>query len=84
MLCVGEEEQWDVNVYLKWWEAKKKKIAAKKALLQLAKDEREFSRFRSKAVDVKEEDEASDVSLDGLSYEDAHLAFDIEKSPKLD
>lgn len=70
-----------MEVYLKWWEAKKKRIAAKKALQVLAQDEREFSRSRSKAV---QEDEAEDVSLDGLSYEDAHLAFDNEKSPKLD
>ncbi|PWA44347.1 hypothetical protein CTI12_AA527230 [Artemisia annua] len=54
----------------------------KKTRIQLAKDEKEFS--RSKAVVAEEEDDSSDVPFDGLSYEDARLAFDREKSPKLD
>ncbi|PWA59479.1 hypothetical protein CTI12_AA391260 [Artemisia annua] len=78
----GQEEQWDVNVWLQWWTAERKKKATKKALLQVAKDEKEFS--RSKAVVAEEEDDSSDVPFDGLSYKDAHLAFDREKSPKLD
>ena len=60
-----------------WKEENNNKIA----LRQLAKDEKEFR--RSKAIVVEDEDDMSDVSLDGLSYEDAHLAFDREKSPKL-
>ncbi|PWA95456.1 hypothetical protein CTI12_AA050630 [Artemisia annua] len=49
--------------------------------VNVAKDEKEFS--RSEAVVAEEEDDSSDVPFDGLSYEDAHLAFDREKSPKL-
>ncbi|PWA46056.1 hypothetical protein CTI12_AA512530 [Artemisia annua] len=79
--CKGQEEQWDLNVWLQWWTAERKKKATKKTRIQLAKDEKEFS--RSKAVIAEEEDESSDVPFDGLSYEDAHLAFDREKSPKL-
>ncbi|PWA81955.1 hypothetical protein CTI12_AA102350 [Artemisia annua] len=78
----GQKEQWDVNAWLQWWTAERKKKATKKALLQVAKDEKEFS--RSKAVVAEEEDDSSDVPFNGLSYEDAHLAFDREKSPKLD
>ena len=81
ILCAGKEEQWDINVWLEWWTAERKKKAKKIALRQLAKDDKEFR--SSKAVAVEDEDEMSDVSLDGLSYEDAHLSFDREKSPKL-
>jgi hypothetical protein len=31
-----------------------------------------------------DDDDLSDVEFDGLNYEDAHVAFDPEKSPKLD
>ncbi|PWA37212.1 hypothetical protein CTI12_AA592760 [Artemisia annua] len=51
----GQEEQWDVNVWLQWWTAERKKKATKKALLQVAKDEKEFS--RSKAIVAEKEDE---------------------------
>ncbi|PWA61422.1 hypothetical protein CTI12_AA372070 [Artemisia annua] len=78
----GKEERWDLNVWLQWWTTKRKEKATKKARIQLAKDEKEFS--RSKAVGAEEEDDSSDVPFDGLAYEDARLAFDREKSPKLD
>ncbi|PWA75044.1 hypothetical protein CTI12_AA246400 [Artemisia annua] len=76
----AQEEELDINVLLKWFEDERKKKAARKAKKLLAKDEKEFS--RSKALVVHEEDEFSDVSLDGLDYEEAHLAFDKENSPK--
>ncbi|PWA48631.1 hypothetical protein CTI12_AA490020 [Artemisia annua] len=76
----GQEKELDINVLLKWFDDERKKKAAKEAKKLLAKDEKEFS--RSKALVVHEEDDFSDVSLDGLDYEEAHLAFDKEKSPK--
>ncbi|PWA64610.1 hypothetical protein CTI12_AA340600 [Artemisia annua] len=78
----GQEEELDINVLLQWLNDERKKKAAKEASIHLAKDEKEFS--RSKALVAHEEDDSTDVSLDGLSYEEAHLAFDREKSPKLD
>ena len=82
ILCVGQEEELDINALLQWLHDERKKKAAKKAKVLLAKDEKEFS--RGKALVAHEEDESIDVSLDGLSYKEAHLAFDMEKSPKLD
>ena len=82
ILCVGQEEELDINVLLQWLHDERKKKAAKKAKVLLAKDEKEFS--RAKALVAHEEDDSTDVSLDGLSYKEAHLAFDREKSPKLD
>jgi hypothetical protein len=55
---------------------KGKKKATQKALLKVAKDEKEFS--RSKAVVAEEEDDSTEVPLDVLCYKDAHLAFDRE------
>ncbi|PWA98555.1 hypothetical protein CTI12_AA017280 [Artemisia annua] len=78
----GQEEELDINVLLQWFDDQRKKKAAKKAKILLAKDEKEFS--RSKALVAHEEDDSTDVSLDGLDYEEAHLAFDWEKYPKLD
>ena len=37
-----------------------------------------------KAYKTLDDDDLSDVEFDGLDYEDAHVAFDPEKSPKLD
>lgn len=71
-----------MNVWLQWWTAEKKKKASKQALLQLAKDEKEYG--RTKACEPEDEEEYDDVSLDGLDYKVAHKAFDPEKSPKLD
>jgi hypothetical protein len=67
--------------------SERKKEAEKQAFLQLAKDEKEFVPSKKSVASVDED--STDVghlsdqdSLDAIDYDNAHLAFDPEKSPK--
>ena len=67
---------------------KKKRQRNKVCSKSLIKDEKEYAPSKGR-VCLDEEDSADDTiysdeeSFDGLDYENAHLAFDPEKSPKL-
>ena len=66
---------------------KKKKVANKQSLLQIAKDEKEYAPSKAR-VGLVEEDSidvafySDKESFDALDYKNAYLAFDPEKSPK--
>ena len=66
----------DGNAWYNWWAAEDEKEykATKKPSLKQ----------HPKAYKTLDDDDLSDVEFDGLDYEDAHVAFDQEKSPKLD
>ena len=67
----------DGNAWYNWWAAERKKAGKTQSIKQHAKDEKEY-----KTLD--DDDDLSDVEFDGLDYEDAQVAFDPEKFPKLD
>lgn len=56
-------------------------------MLQIKKDEKEYKRSKPRVGSVEED--AADVgflseeeSLDSIDYDNVHLSFDTEKSPK--
>ena len=66
-------------------------ICQQQSIKQHAEDEKEYKTTKKpslkqhpKAYKTLDDDDLSDVEFDGLDYEDAHVAFDPEKSPKLD
>ena len=81
----------DGNAWYNWWAAERKKAGKTQSIKQHAEDEKEYKATKKpslkqhpKAYKTLDDDDLSDVEFDGLDYEDAHVAFDPEKSPKLD
>ena len=82
-----EEKVFDINEWYEWWSSGRKEAARKASLHQIAKDEKEFKRSKSRVGSVEEDaadvrfssEEAEDIVID---YDNLHLAFDPEKSPK--
>lgn len=80
----------DGNAWYNWWAAERKKAGKIQSIKQHAEDEKEYKTTKKpslkqhpKAYKTLDDDDLSDVEFDGLDYEDAHVAFDPEKSPKL-
>lgn len=82
VLCTGKQVKWDANAWYDWWTVAKKKKATKQALIQLAQDEKEYGAQSKAYVCLHDDDDQKEDAFDGLDYEDAHLEFDLEKSPK--
>ena len=77
-----KEGKWDFNEWYKWWESERKELTKKQSLFQISEDEKEFE--PSDSVEEKSDDVDKDNDeevLEGLDYENCHLAFDPEKSP---
>ena len=88
LLCAGKEQDtFNIDEWYEWWTSEKKKVANKESLLQVAKDEKEYAPSKARVCSV--EQDSTDVgffsdeeSFDAIDYENAHQAFDPEKSPK--
>ncbi|PWA34496.1 hypothetical protein CTI12_AA619570 [Artemisia annua] len=83
----SEQFVFDINEWYEWWSSGRKEAARKASLRQIAKDEKEFKRSKPRVGSVEEED-AADVGFSSeeedivIDYDNLHLAFDPEKSPK--
>ena len=69
------------------WISGRKEAARKASLLQIAKDEAEYNRSKPRVASVEEDADddgflSEEERLDAIEYENVHLAFDPEKSPK--
>ena len=70
------------NEWYKWWESERKELTKKQSLFQISEDEKEFE--PSDSVEEKSDDVDKDNDeevLEGLDYENCHLAFYPVKSP---
>ena len=80
-----EDENFDVNEWHKSWTDETTKLRKEESDRQISKDEKEYD----PSSVCLEEDDNNDVpsysgeeSLDCIDYDNAHLAFDPEKSHK--
>ena len=88
-MYAGKEQQEVFNIE-KWydeWSSRRDKATRKASLLQIAKDEAEYRRSKPRFASVLEDagdDEfcSEEERLEAIEYENVHLAFDLEKTPK--
>ena len=77
----------NINEWYESWSSGRKEAARKASLRQIAKDEAEYKRSKPRVGSVEED--AADVGFlseeerfDSIDYDNVHLSFDPEKSPK--
>lgn len=78
----------NIEEWYESWSSRRNKARRKASLLQIKKDEKEYKRSKPRVGSVEED--AADVGrflseeerFDSIDYDNVHLSFDPEKSPK--
>ncbi|PWA89338.1 hypothetical protein CTI12_AA111960 [Artemisia annua] len=83
-----QEEVFNIEEWYAEWCAERKKAARKASMLQNAKLDAEFRRTKPRVASVKKDADDDGVfseeeRSDPIDYDNLHLAFDPEKSPKI-